>query len=439
MSEQLTQHLLIQYCEERNINCHPYEGNKNIFGTLKPDGYYIDEQHKSLFIFEAKRDIKQWNEAKPQLLNYVNVASEYSESHDLQIVPVFVYGTSSNKFNVIYVEDFNNLDTTITLDSVCKFEPNKSIEPQIESTFNPHEFNNYIYNNFKTISSNERMKLVISTLLTIHTGKELTPPLWQRVLEVEDLYGFKQQFEFISKPPFTTLIDQMFKFLSGIPKNQIMNCLYESFAEISNWSFKGETGKSTRNKVANQDGAIQTPPYAVSFMINQLNINPTDIVCDPCCGTGNFLSSSLSKTNRVIGAEYDETRNIATKHALIISGITTPEIYFGDSLNSNYQPTFDYLLMNPPYDHKKEREFCVKFMNLAKKGGAIIIPRSNFKDRQFQKKLIECAKLEKLYIMNPNLFRDSGINIETAVLIFKKSNKNEKSQSEQEFQTRFTI
>ena len=416
-NEDKVQTLLNNYCESLGFDNHPKEGNKNIFGVLKPDGWYIDEERKLLFIFECKCKKSQWKQAKPQLQQYITVSDKFVKENELYVVPIFVYGETKRTFTMLYVSNFETDELKPFDDIVIG---NSNINQQ---TFSPKEFNEYIYNNFPNIGSNERLKLVISVLLTKYTipTEQLKPPLFMRVLETEKLYNMESEFEFITHEPYNKIVDIMFEFLNKVDNENILNILYSCFVEISVYSFKGLKGAEKRKQTTQTEGAVLTPPDIVNLMINELDIKSSDVVCDPCCGTANFIISVLSKTNLIIGNELDLTRFIAAKHGLIISGIHSPTITNNDCLNNSYNPTFDWLLMNPPYNHGIEQKFMLKFIKLARKGGSIIVPISNFQQQEFQDELKKICVPLKLIILNNNVFYPTIPNLNTCIFVFSKS------------------
>ena len=77
MSENRTQTLLNNYCQSVGIDNHPQEGNKEIFKSLKPDGWYLSEDEYLLFIFECKRTKSQFKEASQQLKHYIEIAQDF--------------------------------------------------------------------------------------------------------------------------------------------------------------------------------------------------------------------------------------------------------------------------------------------------------------------------------------------------------------------------
>ena len=420
MSENRTQTMLNNYCQSINIDNHPQEGNKEIFGSLKPDGYYISSEDCLLIIFECKSRKSQYKEASKQLQKYIEQSSHYIEEHELTPIPIFCYGTNLKSFKMLYIEDFN----------VFPSKEFQNIYKPVKSTisnekFNPHIFNQWIYDNFNNISSDERLLIVIGVLLTKYTlpPEQLKPPLFMRVLEVETAYEMDNYFKFIKREPYITCINEMFKYLANVSHDDILNHLYACFVEISIWSFKGSLGDSTRKQLTQTEGAVLTPPDIVKLMIESLNIKSTDSICDPCCGTANFLISGLTKTNQILGNEKDLTRYIIAKHGLIISGIESPAITLGDCMKTEYIPTFDFLLMNPPYGGTLQQDFSIKFIKLARKGGAIIIPISDFQQVKFQNELKKICQLEKLIVCNNKVFYPVN-NIQPAILIFSKPETN---------------
>ena len=292
-------------------------------------------------------------------------------------------------------------------------------EVRTKSSFNPHEFNNYIYNNFPSISSNEKMLLIVCVLLTISSNVQLKEPIELRCLEVERSYGMEDYFKFIMNQPYNQAIKECFKYFKDIRHDNLTSILLKCFIEISHWSFKLAQGKSIKQTLTRNEGAVLTPQDIVDLMINELDIKSFDVVCDPCCGTGSFLINSLSKTQQLIGNELDLTRSIVAKHGLLISGITNPIVTQVDCLSIDYVPSFDWLLMNPPYDHQREQSFCLKFIDLARKGGAVIIPISNFRNEEFKSRLCQICNPIKLIILNNKVFVPIA-NIQTAILIFDK-------------------
>ena len=413
MSEKITQTLLMNYCHELGFNLHT-ETNKNIFGKLIPDGWYISIPQHTLYIFEAKQKKSQHQEALNQLKQYITIASDYAKSNSLSIVPVFAFGVDI--LSCYAITNFEHPFETLFSD-IYNIE-----DIQTLSDFNPHLFNQYIYDNFPVISSEDKMKIIVSTLLTISLNVQLSPPLALRCVEVENTYHMGEHFTHLVNPPYCKAVDECFRFFANIPRDNIADILFKCFVEISRWSFKLPTGRSEKKQIITDDGAVFTPLDIVQLMVEKLSIKPVDVVCDPCCGSGSFLYEALKRTKNVIGNELDPLRALITRHGLIISGIndSTERITINDYMSSTYTPTFDYLLMNPPYDRGNERDACLKFLQLARKGGAIIIPINNFRNDDFKRQLLELVEPVELIILNKKVFHPMATP-QTCIFIFKSN------------------
>ena len=410
-SEKLTQAKLFEFLVPYDISLNT-NSNKEIFGKKIPDGYFI--RNNQLMIFECKQKKSQWKNAKAQLLMYKNLSEKYAQENNLEIVPIFVYGTE--EITVLVVKDF---DKNILKDFTQVYNI-KEIKQKLD--FNPHKFNQYIYDNFPMISSEERLKIIISVLLVKSLNIELKEPLYLRCIETEEIYHMGEYFKFLSNEPYSSCVNIAFKYFEKLSSEYILQILHMCFVEISKWSFKGKTGKNIRQSLTQQEGAVLTPPDIVKLMTKELNISALDIICDPCCGTGNFLLEAINYTKFVIGNELDLTRAIIAKHGLIISGINSDNITNKDCMLGEYIPEFDYLLLNPPYDSHKEQKICLKFINLSRKGGAIIIPSNNFRDNKFMEELNKICYPKKLIQLNKKVFYPVA-NVETTILIYSKEKK----------------
>lgn len=418
MCEKNTQTLIDTYFKSYGIKIH-MEGNKEIFENDFPDGWIIT--NKQLFIIEAKQRKNQWNEAKTQLIRYMDKSKVYVELNKLSVVPIFAFGVDNLSMYVI--KDFENPFTTPFDSSMIT---NNHFLNHIETDNDPHIFNQYIYDNFPQISSSERIKIIISTLLCLHLKIELIEPLYLKVFEIEKSYGFESEYTFINKQPYIQALNECFRFFKNIDSSNIPNILFKCFVEISKWSFKTNSGKQIKEKLINDEGAVFTPPDIVDLMTELIPIKSVDVVCDPCCGSGSFIYSALKHTKNVIGNEIAPERVLMTKHGLIINDVfdANDRIKQFDYMNPDYQPNFDWLLMNPPYNHQIEQKACLKFMKLAKKGGVIIIPINNFRIKDFKENICKYVHPTDLIILNNKVFYPVA-NVQTAILVFyNKSFKN---------------
>jgi len=144
------------------------------------------------------------------------------------------------------------------------------------------------------------------------------------------------------------------------------------------------------------NGQFRTPRHIIRVMVEMVEPKPTDVICDPACGTGGFLVAALNylyekhtseegiieredengRTQKVFtgdelnpdekkhihnsmifGFDFDATMLRLACMNLILHGIENPNIHYSDSL-SNAMPErfpqlaedhFDLVLANPPF------------------------------------------------------------------------------------------
>lgn len=117
-----------------------------------------------------------------------------------------------------------------------------------------------------------------------------------------------------------------------------------------------------------QNGAYYTPEKMVNTLIDELKscVNTQNkILCDPCCGTGNFLIGLVGsgvKIKNLYGQDIDEISILITRINMFLldNSITKEQLYSqfvcGDTLSNTFSRKFSVVLGNPPwgYDFSKE-------------------------------------------------------------------------------------
>lgn len=200
-------------------------------------------------------------------------------------------------------------------------------------------------------------------------------------------------------------------------------------------SYSGGDGQSL--------GIILTPRHITDLFCELLDIQPTDKVLDPCCGTAGFLIAAmhqmLSKTedeaeqieirkNRLFGIELqDYMFTIATTN-MILRGDGKSNLENQDFLAQN--PNKIQLksctvgMMNPPYSQGSKQNpelYEINFVNHLLESlvegakVAVIVPQSTFtgktKDEQTLKtKILKKHTLEGVITLNKNTFYGVGTN-----------------------------
>ncbi|MCY8474626.1 class I SAM-dependent DNA methyltransferase [Bacillus halotolerans] len=208
-------------------------------------------------------------------------------------------------------------------------------------------------------------------------------------------------------------------------------------------NFYGEFVKYGGND-GNSLGIVLTPRHITSLMTELIQINKSDYVLDPACGTGAFLISAM---NRMLGqAENDNEKRDIKQNRLygieiqqkLFTIATTNMILRGDgksNLLRDNSLTFDSstmkknginkILMNPPYSqaktdqtqHLSELSFIQHALEMMVVGGKLcaIVPQSTMvgktkHDRARKKQILEKNTLDAVITLNTDTFHGVGVN-----------------------------
>lgn len=238
--------------------------------------------------------------------------------------------------------------------------------------------------------------------------------------------------------------------------------------------------------ISGQNGQFRTPRHIIRMIIELVNPQLGETVCDPACGTGGFLINAyqhvvknntsedlieydpdgtahnligdkitkkehwnLLKNKSFYGFDFDYTMIRIGLMNMILHGIGHPNISYADSLSKNFDQTkqYDVVLANPPFagsidsgdihdnfrlsTTKTELLFVELIHNILKTGGraGVIIPNgvlfgSSTSHIEIRKTLVEKCQLEAVINMPSGIFKPySGVG--TAILIFTKGGKTD--------------
>lgn len=198
-------------------------------------------------------------------------------------------------------------------------------------------------------------------------------------------------------------------------------------------------------------GIVLTPNHITELFCDLINLQPDDIVFDPCCGTGSFLLTAMNrminladndaqigniKKEQIHGVETREDMfSIATTN-MILRGDGKSNLIRNDFFKLNEKDlnkkNFTVGFMNPPYSQAKNREtwhlseisFTERLLNsLSKNARAVVIVplstmigKSNY-DKEIKKRILKKHTLEGTIILNPDTFYKIGA--EPCIAIFK--------------------
>lgn len=134
-----------------------------------------------------------------------------------------------------------------------------------------------------------------------------------------------------------------------------------------------------------QTGAYYTPAGTVNMLIDSLSACldfKDQTICDPCCGTGNFLIGLLGKgvnASNLYGQDIDEISILLTRiNVFLLNQDLSKEqldtqFVCGNTLEDTFSKTFSIVLGNPPWGYtfsKEETAYLIKHYRTAKQKGS---------------------------------------------------------------------
>ena len=233
---------------------------------------------------------------------------------------------------------------------------------------------------------------------------------------------------------------------------------------------KGDLYEYMLGKIASagQNGQFRTPRHIIRLMVEMVEPKPTDIVCDPACGTCGFLvavGESLRErhpevlTNAKLrehfhhhlfhGFDFDNTMLRIGSMNMLLHGVENPDVVYRDSLSQDHageEEKYTLVMANPPFAGSLDYESCAKdlqqvvktkktellflalFLRLLKPGGraAVIVPDgvlfgSSNAHKTLRRVLVEEQKLDAVVSLPGGVFKPYA-GVSTAILLFTKTN-----------------
>ena len=219
---------------------------------------------------------------------------------------------------------------------------------------------------------------------------------------------------------------------------------------------------------AGQNGQFRTPRHIICLMVELTAPQPTDVICDPACGTAGFLVAAgeylrdqypnlLHDKRRnehfhhhmFHGFDFDNTMLRIGSMNMLLHGVESPDIHYRDSLAQDHageEEKYTLVLANPPFagsldyentakdllqivkTKKTELLFLALFLRLLKPGGraAVIVPDgvlfgSSKAHKELRRMLVEDQKLEGVISLPGGVFKPYA-GVSTAILVFTKTN-----------------
>jgi type I restriction enzyme M protein len=233
---------------------------------------------------------------------------------------------------------------------------------------------------------------------------------------------------------------------------------------------KGDVYEYMLGKIASagQNGQFRTPRHIIRLMVELTAPQPTDVICDPACGTAGFLVAAgeylrerhpgLLHDPRLRehfhhglfhGFDFDNTMLRIGSMNMLLHGVENPDIRYRDSLAQEHgaeEEKYTLVLANPPFagsldyentakdllqivkTKKTELLFLALFLRLLKPGGraAVIVPDgvlfgSSKAHKELRRVLVEDQKLDAVVSLPGGAFKPYA-GVSTAILLFTKTN-----------------
>jgi len=233
---------------------------------------------------------------------------------------------------------------------------------------------------------------------------------------------------------------------------------------------KGDLYEYMLGKIATagQNGQFRTPRHIIRMMVELTAPQPTDIICDPACGTAGFLVAAgeylRDRHPNILhnatlrehfhhgmfhGFDFDNTMLRIGSMNMLLHGVENPDIRHRDSLAQDHageEEKYTLVLANPPFagsldyentakdllqivkTKKTELLFLALFLRLLKPGGraAVIVPDgvlfgSSKAHKDLRRMLVEEQKLDAVVSLPGGVFRPYA-GVSTAILLFTKTN-----------------
>lgn len=452
----------------KHIAGDPFQSN-----IQKPDGWYLNKNDRNApaLIAEFKSEDKEIDNdyyvaeiqknMRVAMTHYTNVCGILSNGNETR---VFVTASQGS-------DEIVSFPVANTLQNHSYYEKIFTDKPVDTATiYNlTHNINDLLHFKFGITNLYDRMIFTAATLVAIRYGAKLSAEYMSyKTMKDTIVETLKRHFDGTERQgtKMQTLIDvydsikpnynitskkYLIKFIDDVNKiSQSINSTHWRGEDVMGIFFN----EFNRYKAKSDNGQVFTPEHITSLMYRLINIDMNDSVFDGACGSGAFLTKSMSnmireaggpdtnkakeiRSHQLYGVEIDRVIwSLAASnmllhkdgHSNIVQGDTTsPEIAeFIHDINFNKDGSLKKyhitkVLMNPPFENKYHcLDIVLNVFNNMPKGTdvALILPDYKLEKNGKTKvrKLLKHNHLLKI-IKLPNETFSEGVS--TSIFIFK--------------------
>lgn len=266
--------------------------------------------------------------------------------------------------------------------------------------------------------------------------------------------------------------DAIFKIPTPLVLSKVVTSLdniFELVKKSDAVDAKGDVYEYLLSKISQSglNGQFRTPRHIIKMMVDMMQPDPDDVICDPACGTSGFLVAAGEylkdnykeeiffnrakkehyMNNTFFGYDMDRTMLRIGAMNMMTHGVDNPFIEYRDSLSDQNpdKEKYSLILANPPFKgsldndtvssdllkvcktKKTELLFIALFLRMLRVGGrcACIVPDgvlfgSSAAHKAIRKELIEHNNLQAVISMPSGVFKPYA-GVSTAVLVFTKT------------------
>jgi len=175
------------------------------------------------------------------------------------------------------------------------------------------------------------------------------------------------------------------RMISGYLLRDVVNLIdgihFNAAEEIHTLGHLYESMLREMRDTAGDSGEFYTPRPVVRFMVEVTDPRLGEVVLDPACGTGGFLSESYGHLEKqcktvadmrvlqeksIFGGEAKPLPYMLAEMNLLLHGLKSPQIAYGNSLSSKLteigkRDRVDVILTNPPFGGEEEAGIRTNF------------------------------------------------------------------------------
>lgn len=427
----------------------------------KPDGWYLpNDNNRVAIILETKSEsqdisLKKWVD---ELLTNVKIAN----SKYINVVGILYNGKEQRVF--LNNEEYTKAPQVLQnkkfyLDLFC----NDPIDTQ-QIYLTTMKINNILHYKFGVNDYYDRMIFTACALVAKRYGAWLDKGRDYTTLHNSILNTLSKSLENAIKQneKLKILLEMYSKVQMNITNNQkaiddFIDCveIISKLINSNNWNGEDVMGiffnEFNRYKGQSESGQVFTPGHITSLMYRLLDVNMNDRVLDAACGSGAFLTKSMSNmikeaggfgtkkakeimSEQLYGIEFDKrVYSLACANMLIHKdGKTNLE-----QMDSTTQEACDWIkgkkitkvLMNPPYERKCHPEKIIKnVLDNCPNGtlSAFLLPDKKLE--KFSKKwvasVLKSHRILKIIKLPEKTF-DEGVTVSIFIFECHKPQKNQ--------------